>query len=122
LVLVDGAASEASLSSPYRRLGSDAEIYVMNAEGSNPTNVTNEGAEDSYPAWSPDGSKIAFTSFRGQFGNPDVFVMDPDGSDLVNITDDIAEDFDPAWSPDYSILVDPQVANTGGITLALSPA
>jgi Tol biopolymer transport system component len=43
----------------------------MSSVGSNQANVTNSEGEDSYPAWSPDGSKIAFTSFRGSFGNPE---------------------------------------------------
>jgi Tol biopolymer transport system component len=99
--LADGAAT----SLPYQRAGMDAEIYVMSSDGSNQANVTNAEGEDSYPAWSSDGSKIAFTSFRGSFGNPDIFVMSPDGSGLLNITDDLAEDFDPAWSPDGSKIV-----------------
>ena len=50
------------------------EIYVMNADGSAQARLTNDGAVDLEPAWSPDGSKIAFT--RGS----DIFVMNPDGS------------------------------------------
>ena len=40
----------------------DAEIYVMDADGSNQTRLTNIPNYDSRPSWSPDGSRIAFYS------------------------------------------------------------
>ena len=50
------------------------EIYVMDAAGTNQTNLTNSAAQDYEPAWSPDGSKIAFRSDRD--GNGEIYVMD----------------------------------------------
>jgi len=65
-------------------------LYVMNSDGS---------SGDSYhPAWSPDGSKIAFGSTRDS--NPEIYVMDPNGSNIVRLTYDSAQDAQPAWSPD----------------------
>ena len=52
----------------------NSEIYVMNADGSNQTNITNHNADDRYPAWSPDGKKIAFVSNRS--GNNQIYVME----------------------------------------------
>src|SRR4029453_5945596 len=105
-LLVSGAAASSSnISSPYGSTGTDQEIYGMNADGSDQVNLTNYENEDSYPNWSPDGTKIAFTSFRGQFGDPEIVVMNADGSNPVNIPNDLAEDFDPAWSPDGSRIV-----------------
>ena len=46
------------------------EIYVMNADGSGQTRLTNNPAAGLLPAWSPDGIKIAFTSIRG--GNQEI--------------------------------------------------
>lgn len=49
------------------------------------------------PAWSPDGSKIAFTSNRD--GNPEIYVMNRDGSGLRRMTNNAAIDVTPTWSP-----------------------
>jgi Tol biopolymer transport system component len=66
------------------RDGSDSEIYVMNAEGSGVTQLTNNNASDGSPSWSPDGEKIAFVSDRafqdpeGLNRNYEIYVMDAD--------------------------------------------
>ncbi len=69
----------------------------MDADGSGLTTLTDNPANDSFPAWSPDGSRIAFTSDRD--GNAEVYVMNADGSDLTRLTNNPAEDDAPAWSP-----------------------
>lgn len=84
----------------YRSPAENYEIFTMNADGSNQTNVSNRAAEDYYPAWSPDGSKIAFTS-RGF--TDDIYVMNADGTNQTKLTtDNAAYESLPNWSPDGS--------------------
>lgn len=74
------------------------DIWVMNADGSNKTQLTNSPAiEDGVPAWSPDGSKIVFESNRD--GNYEIYVMNADGSNPTNLTNNGADDYHPDWQP-----------------------
>lgn len=86
------------------------QIYVMNSDGSNVAALTApEAARDStgrvidttsnfHPAWSPDGTKIAFASTRDS--NPEIFVMDRSGLNVKRLTANFANEAQPAWSPD----------------------
>jgi Tol biopolymer transport system component len=79
------------------------DIYTINPDGTGETNVTNDPAYDLQPAWSPDGKKIAFASFRS--GNGDIYTINADGTGLLRITSDVASEGDPAWSPDGARIV-----------------
>jgi WD40-like Beta Propeller Repeat len=90
-------------------------IVTTGADGSDPVRLT-DGANDSWASWSPDGTRILFSStrydpsiepcepgFPYEFRCPtDIYVMDADGSNLVRLTSDPVDEFMPAWSPDGS--------------------
>jgi Tol biopolymer transport system component len=119
----DGA--KLAFDSPRALDGSDApntngapNIWVMNADGSNPSALTKLTAagEDSFVLlWSPSGGKLAFNSTRAVDGSDAVnlnktfnlWVMNPDGSGLTPVTKLTAagaSSFDAVWSPDGSRL------------------
>jgi Tol biopolymer transport system component len=77
------------------------DIWVMRADGSNQVNLTNDAAEDFAPAWSPDGTRIAFNHRTGAGRlTREIFVMNADGSNRAQITHNDVADVMPAWSPD----------------------
>ena len=78
------------------------EIYVMNADGSNLIQLTDLGDQNKDIAWSPDGSRIAFSSKRGggSVANYEIYVMDADGSNVIRLTNNFTWDSLPIWSPD----------------------
>jgi len=78
------------------------EIYTMNADGTNPTNLTGHTAEDKVPCWSPDGSKIVFCSMREPDGWSDIYSMNADGTNVTRLTTWENIDWAPTWSPDGS--------------------
>ena len=83
----------------------DREIFVMNADGTDVRQLTeNDGSEDG-PSWSPDGDRIAFASDRN--GWREIFVMNADGTDVRQLTENEDrgrgvrdKDHRPSWSPD----------------------
>ncbi len=76
-----------------RDLGGNSEIFVMNADGSGQTNLTNNAAEDIRPSISGDGTKIAFSSNRG--GTYQIYVMNMDGTGLFQLTHNAGD----SWRP-----------------------
>jgi hypothetical protein len=71
------------------------DVYVMNADGSGKTNLTNSPAHDVYGGWSPDGTRMVFSSDRD--GDFEIYTMNPDGSDVTQITTNSWTDGGPDW-------------------------
>ncbi|MEE2619689.1 MAG: hypothetical protein VX677_13830, partial [Candidatus Poribacteria bacterium] len=87
----------------------NSEIYVMDIDGNNPRNLTNNPKTDTNPSWSPDKQQIVFqrsSNAKGggkdkkEVGNNDIYVMDKEGKNLRQLTDHPGDDHYPAWSPD----------------------
>lgn len=77
---------------------------VREAKGYTVTQLTFEPGYEGEPAWSPDGSKIAFVSDRD--GNYEIYVMDANGSNQERLThSELRDDREPDWSPDGSKIV-----------------
>ncbi len=88
-----------------RGVPNNEDIWVMDADGSNPVRLTNQFV-DFDPQWSPDGSRIAFVRFiEGEGWQNDVYVMDSDGSNVQRLTHDEPINFLPRWSPDGTQLI-----------------
>ena len=66
-----------------------------------------DAGEDEFPYWSPDGSKIVFSSnLDGQlYGTKNIYVMDSDGTNITRLTTENSLDALPSWSPDGSKIV-----------------
>lgn len=82
-------------------------IFIMDVDpGSSPGDarplMASLGGGDYDPDWSPDGSRIAFTSQRT--GRPQIFTVGVDGQGLLNVNDDLAHNWSPSWSGDGSQL------------------
>ncbi|MCA9717217.1 MAG: PD40 domain-containing protein, partial [Myxococcales bacterium] len=83
----------------------DAELYLMQADGSRPHRLTNRPGDDTAPSWSPDGRALAFT--RADADGSRVFLLALEGADVAGEPRPLrssaparGEDRDVSWSPD----------------------
>jgi len=85
-------ANEGVIAFDSKRTG-NGDIYVMDADGSNPRRLTTSDEVEYWPSWSPDGKRIAYS-------DGDINVINLDGTGLTKLTTHSAPDWEPAWSPD----------------------
>lgn len=88
----------------------NGEIHLMNPDGKRVRRLTEHVEYDAFPAWSPDGQKITFMSFRNkdQFGETrgDIYLMNADGTNLINLTQSPERhERASAWSPNSKQIV-----------------
>src|SRR5687767_10353125 len=96
----DLSDSQIDITSPSGKIlfSAEGDIFVINADGTGRTQITDHPAEDFDPVWSPDGTKIAFRTHRD--GDEEVYIMNADGSDQRNLSNAPNRgDYSPAWSP-----------------------
>ena len=78
-----------------RRNSPNYEIFTVNAGTFKTELICQDYASMRYPRWSPDGSKIAFTTDRD--GNDEIYVMNADGSNQTRLTNNEGDDISPSW-------------------------
>ena len=82
----------------------NAELYVMDGDGSDLKRLTRSRGNESSPSWSPDGRRIAFASNRNTRDQPpgsgnEIYSIGADGACLTWLTNGSPDSEDPAWRP-----------------------
>jgi len=84
-----------------------ASLWVMNADGGEPTELLPPGShgwnQQGHPEWSPDGEQLVM--FGGTVTNPQIWITDDDGRNPRQLTDEGGTNIDPSWSPDGATIV-----------------
>jgi dipeptidyl aminopeptidase/acylaminoacyl peptidase len=80
-----------------------ADLYHKPVDSQTVTQVTSDPANDTMPAFSPDGRRVAFCSNRS--GSWDIYIKSLNGGHAVQVTDNPAQELHPSWSPDGAELV-----------------
>jgi Tol biopolymer transport system component len=100
---VQRVMDDGSVEVVVEELTADRELMLGELEGQ-VRFLTDNAASDQYAAWSPDGTRIAFSSDRSNFDS-EIYTMDADGGNVTRLTTSAGEDWQPSWSPDGKQIV-----------------
>lgn len=80
--------------------GEDYDLWIIDMDGTEPIRVTSDNADQTAPALSHDGTRLAYESFRS--GRRDIYIRTLDGGEEseIRLTNHVLSDQSPAWSPD----------------------
>ena len=99
----------------------NAEIFLIDPDGSNPRRLTDNHATDAFPTLSPNGKKIVFDSNRlrgtGPLNTSDLFVMNTDGTEQTHLI----RASSPTWSPDSKHIAFHASASGTGLPILTTP-
>ncbi|RPJ28880.1 MAG: serine/threonine-protein kinase [Chloroflexi bacterium] len=84
----------------YETLYNESSLYVINFDGTGLSQLTQSPGSDFDPDWSPDGTRIAFTSVRDGFRQIYLLDIESRAVTLLTNTTDAVESSQPTWSPD----------------------
>jgi hypothetical protein len=92
-----------------------AELYIVDADGSNLVRMTSNSKDDNYPFWSPDGSRVGFARSPEYTWSSNIFIMNADGTNEVRLTSNTSyrSALHGDWSPDGSQIVFVEYPNSG---------
>jgi hypothetical protein len=98
-IAFDVACARATQIAYTRESPAGSKIQLIRSNGYDSFQITSQTGSNVDPDWSPDGSRLAFTSDRD--GRWEIYVMDADGRNVTRLTN-IGMNYRPAWSPDGS--------------------
>ncbi|MBA3551903.1 MAG: PD40 domain-containing protein [Actinobacteria bacterium] len=111
--------------------GSSWDVFVMNADGTDRRQVTDDGGFDAAPSWSPDGTRIVYASDRSDPNRPacemdfscnvDIFVVNVDGTGQLQLTSEPGVDWQPDWGPDGRVVFASERDDPAGDVYVMNP-